>query len=249
MKVTVLGSGAILSGTRACSGFLVESEKAKAVVDLGSGSFLNLKKATDVLSIGSIFLTHYHPDHSSDLAAFLAYKIVVQKFGDVRSSAQINILGPKGLNDFIEKIISAFPILKEANFRIITKELENTTTVVPGFKVKSLQMAHENTIGYRLEAHGKSVTFSGDTAYTKNLVALGRNTDLLVADCSFPDSVGSAQHMTSMQCAKIAKEAEAKALMLTHFYPAVESEPLKKIVKSIYNGKVYVAHDLFALEF
>ncbi|MCX8189822.1 MAG: MBL fold metallo-hydrolase [Candidatus Diapherotrites archaeon] len=249
MKVTVLGSGAIMSSTRACSGYLVESENAKAVVDLGSGSFLNLKKTSDVLSIGTILLTHYHPDHASELASFLAYKLVAFKFGDKRSLSQINLIGPKGLNDFIEKIRAAFPILQEAQYRIITKELDNGKIVVPGFKVKSMPMAHDNCIGYRLEAQGRSVTFSGDTAYTKNLVSLAKNVDLLVADCSFPDSVGSAVHMTPLQCANIAKEAEAKALLLSHLYPAVETEPILKIVKSVYKGKTYVANDLFAVEF
>ncbi|MEM4662669.1 MAG: MBL fold metallo-hydrolase [Candidatus Diapherotrites archaeon] len=248
MKLVVLGSGAVLSKTRACSGFLVESGKAKLIVDLGSGAFLNLKKASDMMEISNVLLTHYHPDHTSDLATFLEYKIVMQKSLGSKSLPQLNVLGPKGLNDFLAKLNETFPLLKEASFKIITKELENSFVMVPGFRVKSMQMNHDNAIAYRVEAEGKSFVFSGDTAYTENLVSLAHKANLLVADCSFPDNRPSSSHMTPLQCAAIAKEADVESLLLTHFYPEIESEPLEKIVSSVYKGKIYVANDLMKLE-
>jgi len=249
MKLTVLGSGAVLSRSRACSGFFVESESGNLLVDLGSGSFLNLKKIADVLNVNTVLFTHYHPDHTSDLAAFIQYKIVAQKLSIVKSLPQLTILGPKGIDEFFSKLNEAFPSIKEASFRKITKELNNSTATVPGFKIRSAQMEHENSIAYRVEDNSKSVVFSGDTAYNANLISLARKTDLLVADCSSPDSAPSAVHMTPSQCAKIAKEADVKALLLTHFYPSIESEPIKEIVSSYYRGKVYIASDLMVLEF
>lgn len=249
MKLTVLGSGSLLSKARACSGFLVEAENKKAVVDLGSGAFLSLKKVTEPISISTVLFTHYHADHASDLAAFIAYKMIAQKYNLVRSVPQLNLLGPKGISEFVENLKVLFPSLKEAPFRILTKELENSFLMMPGFRIKTMQVQHENAIAYRLEADGKSIVFSGDSGYCGNLVSLASNADLLVADCSFPDSMPTSNHMTPAQCAALAKEANAKALLMTHFYPQVEAEPLEKIAKSIYDGKVYVAHDLMVLEF
>ncbi len=60
-----------------------------------------------------------------------------------------------------------------------------------------------------------------DTAYSEQLIPIVKEANLLCMDCTF--DVGHTQlaierqHCTATQCATLAKEAEAKQLLLTHF--------------------------------
>lgn len=248
MKLTVLGSGTVLSKERACSGFLLESGKKKLLIDIGEGALTNLKRVAEPADINTILLTHFHSDHTSALAPFLLYKRLAFKYGVIKDANQLTIIGPKGLAAFCESLDNAFPTLKKVPFKVVTKELGNSFLMLPGFRIKTRIMKHESTIAYRIEAEEKSIVFSGDTAYCEDIISLANEADLLVLECSLPDSLPSSNHLTVSQAASIAKQANVKSLLLNHFYPQVENEPIEKIVKNIYSGTVKTANDLMVIE-
>lgn len=68
---------------------------------------------------------------------------------------------------------------------------------------------------------GRSIGYSGDTRPTKRLVRFFSGVDLLIFDSTFSSkNAGLAlerKHSTSVEAARLAKEAEAKRLVLTHF--------------------------------
>ena len=248
MKLTVLGSGTVLSKERACSGFLLESGKKKLLIDIGEGALTNLKRVAEPADINTILLTHFHSDHTSALAPFLLYKRLAFKYGVIKDANQLTIIGPKGLAAFCESLDNVFPTLKDVPFKVVTKELGNSFLMLPGFRIKTRIMKHESTIAYRIEAEEKSIVFSGDTAYCEDIISLANEADLLVLECSLPDSLPSSNHLTVSQAASIAKQANVKSLLLNHFYPQVENEPIEKIVKNIYSGTVKTANDLMVIE-
>ena len=88
--------------------------------------------------------------------------------------------------------------------------------------------------------------YSGDSEYTDNLVDLAKDADLAVLECGSakPKADG---HLCSEECARIAKLANAKALMLTHFYPETEAVNMEEMEK-IFSGKIIKAHDLLEVE-
>jgi ribonuclease BN (tRNA processing enzyme) len=51
-------------------------------------------------------------------------------------------------------------------------------------------------------------------------------------------------HMTPKLAARVAKEAGIKKLILTHFYPEVENEPIVEIIKKEFSGEVILGSDL-----
>ena len=72
-----------------------------------------------------------------------------------------------------------------------------------------------------VQKQGQSFAFVMDTRYCKNAVSLARGVDTLVAESTFL-SIHEAEalnhgHLTAAHAATIAKEAEAKRLVLTHF--------------------------------
>ena len=76
---------------------------------------------------------------------------------------------------------------------------------------------------------GQSFAFVMDTGMCENAISLARNTDLLICESTYLSSeeaeAESRGHLTAQQAATIAKEANAKLLILTHFsqrYPLTE---------------------------
>ena len=73
MKVTILGSGTCVPRlSRSASSMLVETGKAKILVDLGPGTMRRLLEyGLTIFDLTHIFLTHFHPDHTSELVPLL----------------------------------------------------------------------------------------------------------------------------------------------------------------------------------
>ncbi|MEK7309800.1 MAG: MBL fold metallo-hydrolase [Planctomycetota bacterium] len=75
------------------------------------------------------------------------------------------------------------------------------------------------TLGYRFQLDGKVITYCTDTGYCENAVRLARNADLLITECAYKRGMLSSRwpHLNPDEAARLAKTANAKKLMLTHF--------------------------------
>ena len=119
MKITVLGSGSAFSDpSRFNSAYLVESEDQTFLIDCGSDALRALQKAkTDLFSIGDIFLTHLHADHSGGLPAVLTAMHVL----DRKSPVEVHV--PSTQLEFVR--------LWLANLFIYNRRMSFETTLVP----------------------------------------------------------------------------------------------------------------------
>jgi ribonuclease BN (tRNA processing enzyme) len=105
-------------------------------------------------------------------------------------------------------------------------------------------MAHsEVSVGFRVDARGRSMVYSGDTDYCVNIVRLGKNADLLILECSFPDERKSPGHLTPSFAGKIAREASCKKLLLTHFYPVFQGHDILQECRKEFSGEIVLAED------
>lgn len=102
------------------------------------------------------------------------------------------------------------------------------------------------------ERPGKSVTYCLDTRPCEAGKTLARNVDLLIHEATYTEEyIEEAQnygHSTAAQAAGIAREANAKGLLLTHFstrYPDVT--PLLLEAQAIF-AETRMAHDLMEIE-
>ena len=67
--------------------------------------------------------------------------------------------------------------------------------------------------------------------------------DVLLLECSFPDTMKRNGHLTPSLCGEIAAETNCKKLVLTHFYPEVLKTDIISAVNTVYNGDVILAED------
>ncbi|CKY33597.1 MBL fold metallo-hydrolase [Mycobacterium tuberculosis] len=117
--------------------------------------------------------------------------------------------------------------------------------------------------GFRfdLKKSGVSVTFSGDTTKSDNLITLAQGTDILVHEAvfsldtayfgnAFPPNYLVNSHTSAEQVGEVAAAAKPKQLILRHYAPddLPDSQWLDKIKKN-YSGMTTIARDgqVFAL--
>src|SRR5882672_8236652 len=72
MRLTVLGAcGAWPEAGQACSGFLVEHDGFRLLVDAGYAIVPRLLRVVDAAQVDAVYISHGHPDHCADLNPLL----------------------------------------------------------------------------------------------------------------------------------------------------------------------------------
>jgi len=140
-----------------------------------------------------------------------------------------------------------------------------------GLKVFAFAVDHfpaEPALGYRFEYKGNKVVITGDTKKIQSLVLHARNADLLVSEALSFKMTGIAQkilsehgrtrpakimkdipdyHMSPVQAAEVAREADVKKLVLNHIAPPVTNFLAKRVfmegVREAYAGDIVLGED------
>jgi ribonuclease BN (tRNA processing enzyme) len=241
MQILILGAGVgVPQKERSSPSFLLRVRKHLFLFDTGPGTLHQLAKASiHINEIEQIFYTHSHLDHVLELPFFLfASKYPLQKR---RSPLTVNV--PSLMKDFVRDFIHLFGEQVEVDYPLHIREVDEWEE--DGVRIKTAQMLHrEESVGYRVEAEGRSFVYSGDTEYCKEIVELAKGCNLLALECSFPDDMKVEWHLTPTLCARIAKEAAVKKLLLLHLYPVCKGEQIERSCKKVYDGEIIVAEDL-----
>lgn len=243
MRLTILGSGtATPKLDRNCAGYLLEIDNNKLLFDSGAGTIRRLLELkVDLFEINYTFYTHLHNDHVNDLGAI----IWSNNYGGIRKKA-LNFYGPVGFNQYYNVLIKKLLKPTKINFKINIKELKNSETEINGITVKTREVKHSyatKSIAYRIEHENKVLVYTGDTGHCTAAIDIAKDADVLLAECSFPDNKEAEGHLTPSLAGKIAANAHAKCLILTHFYPEVLRTDIKKSCSREFKGKVILAED------
>ncbi len=247
MKLTILGSGTCVpSLKRNASGYLLEAEGKEVLIDCGSGILLQLERAgKSYKNIDALFITHGHPDHFADLMPLVHALFYTPNF---TRKTDLFIFAPKDFRQYYDKAINS--ILGESkDFQIVFMEVADKVEFAP-WSIYTTDTIHSaDSIAYRFEQGGRSVVFSGDADYDQGIINLSEKVDILIADCSFPDSMKVKGHFSAKECGLLAQKAGVKKLVLSHIYPAdIPDENRITEAKEQFNGNVILAEDLMEIE-
>jgi len=292
---------ALLLGTQGGPNFnLVRGETASVVlfdnrlymVDCGYGSLAALVRAgLNYRDIGHVFLTHLHDDHDADLVSLLGHQWTG---GRVQKTI---VHGPTGTS----RLVAAAVRYNEVNEEIrlidesrsvrgadlaVAKEIAATTapTLVLSegdLTVRAAENTHypsaskerttQRSLALRFDARGRSIVFSGDTAYSENLVALARGAEVLVCEAihvaatkrnfdervkagAYADnSAGIWKHIVDTHtpldvAGRMAREAGVRTLVLNHIIPggwepSLDDGFYRREVAREFKGTVIVGRD------
>lgn len=248
MEITILGSGTgAPSLNRGASGLLVKIKNANLLFDTGPGILRKLLEVgVTYHDLDYIFYTHFHTDHTLDLAAIL----FAAKYSVSLRTRKLDIIAAEGLERFYNSLLAVYgDVIRPENYEVNLRQIREQTLNLGSCRIKTLRMQHTpESLGYRVESGGKTVVYSGDTDSCENIVALGENADALILDCSFPDQMKVVGHLVPQEAATVAKRCNCKRLILSHLYPVCDNIDIAEEAKKIFKGEVIVASDLMTLE-
>jgi ribonuclease BN (tRNA processing enzyme) len=112
-------------------------------------------------------------------------------------------------------------------------------TEVGPFRIRTVRVNHPvEAYAIRIDAGGRSLVYSGDTAESDALVELSRGADLALFEASFLESRDNPPglHLTARGAAEHALRADVGALVLTHLVPWNSREETEAEAVAAYAG-------------
>lgn len=252
MKLTTVGTGtAAPHATRVSAAHLVESGDVRLLLDCGSGSVHRMASlGVDWQSITHVAITHFHADHIADLPLLL----MGWRWGQLPPrSAPVTLYGPPGTGAMVENMARVFGAsLLAPGYPFTVREFVPHEIVRVGEQVTLAAQPVPHTaesVAYSVSDGERRLVYTGDTGVSETLGAWSAGCDLLLAECSLPESMAVREHLTPRQAGQLAAQASAPRLVLTHFYPPAEAVDILGEVAECYTGPTVLATDGWSIEF
>jgi ribonuclease BN (tRNA processing enzyme) len=219
VRLTVLGGcGAWPEAGQACSGYLVEHDGFRLLVDAGYATMPRLLAHTAAERVDAVFVSHGHPDHCADLNPLLRARAL----GDA-PAAPLPVYAPRGALDAVLALDR--PGMLSAAYELWEFTPDATLHIGP-FRAETRLLPHWVTnAGVRLTAGGRVLAYTGDTGPSPHLVELARGADLLLAEATYVAEVPAdsrAYQSSAVQVGRYAAEAGAGRVLLTHLWPGTD---------------------------
>ncbi len=262
------------------------------LIDCGYGTLRALlESGVNYLNIGHVFLTHLHDDHNADLPALLGHQWTQGRIKPTR------VFGPYGT----DKLVQAVNLYNQANTEIRMvdearslqpKAMFAGTVVKAGAEpvavlrngdvtITAIENAHypaeakakipHRSLAYRFDTADRSIVFSGDTAYSDNLVKLAHGADVLVCEAiekevyraiydkrvangayaDNPEGVWKhiiGTHSSTEDAGRMAAAAGVKTLVLNHIIPGdIDDSVFIASARKAFGGEIVVGKDQMVL--
>jgi ribonuclease BN (tRNA processing enzyme) len=245
VRLTVLGSGTIVpSLRRRPSAYLLEAGGLKILLDCGSGCLHRLLEAgAHPDDIDLMLFSHTHIDHTSELPLFL----FSARYAPQTRRRALRIAGSAGFVELFAALERLYGDWISASMyeRRLETLADGGEMRAGGVRIRAAAARHiPSSLALRIEEAGTSLVYTGDTEYSVSVVDLARGCDLLLCECSFADGASCPGHLTPSEAGRIAAEAGARRLLLTHFYPACEEVDRTAQARRTYSGELLLAEDL-----
>ncbi len=291
-KVVLLGTkgGPRINRGRANPSNLVTAAGRSYVVDCGYGVTRQLVEAgVEAHEVHTILITHNHSDHMLELGP-LVYSAWA---GGLREP--IEVWGPPPMGtivaNFLDSVGYDIDIRMEDEGRPDLRKLVRvhefdapSSPTLPGLpgqgaamvferdglRVSAVKVRHPpitHAYAYRFDAPDRSITLSGDTTYSPELIALAEGADVLVLEVMHlggldrllsrnPNAPTLRKHLidshtTTEQLGHVAAEAGVKTLVLSHLAPGDDPSITDAMwiedVRKNFSGKIVLGRDLMTI--
>lgn len=266
------GGPAIRTGSTNPTSSLLCLAGQMVVVDCGLGVTRGLvDQGIALKDISQIVITHLHSDHYLELGPLLHTAWVAGL------KTPVTVRGPEGLQEYWSLFLQAMshdidiriedegrPHL-DSLVRIVCVESEASFAIGPlRVTVHPTEHPPVTCYAYRFEGGGKSVVFSGDTAYLPSLAGFAEGASLLVHEAMLGEAlpalmqrIGNGDHRlmkhwlrshtTAADAAKIATDAGVGALALNHLIPSDDPDygeaEWRASIAEYWSGQFHLGHD------
>ncbi|MFB7668549.1 MBL fold metallo-hydrolase [Kitasatospora sp. NPDC056138] len=239
-RLSVLGTcGAWPEAGRGASGFLLEYDGFRLVLDLGYATLPRLLEHCAGQDLDAVVITHEHPDHCADLSALCrALHFGADRGGLLPLYCTPGVVGRVQAMEPTEDLHGVFDV----------HPLPGSYRIGP-FRLDSLLLPHHVPhAGLRLTAPGLTLAYSGDAGPDPALARLAAGADLFIAGATLqgtgtPPDGTDPYLLSSADAGAWADRAGARHLLLTHFWPGSDRERSIAEARGTFTGEVTAADE------
>ncbi len=237
VELKILGTKSpVCNEQSACPSYYIKYKDTKVILDCGSGShrFFNFNDLSGL----NIFISHFHYDHYTDLYNYMYASYVQKKQNRIEKPINIYIpTYPYSIYESIKVENLTYSNLYDIN-EYSSYNLDNDV------KVDFCKLVHSKFIenyAIRVRIGNKTIVYTGDLSFdAKNeIVNFAKNADILICESTLLKEYNFPEiniHLTAYQAATIAKEANVKKLILTHFNIEEKTEKYLMEAKPVFNN-------------
>ena len=234
--VTPLGTvSPYTKGDMNCPGYLVEYNNKKILLDCGNG-ISRLLDFPSIMNDLSIIITHYHKDHYGDLSVMQYASFSYHNLGLLNN--KINVYIPKN-----EIVHNREAILTTEEGFINYYDIDDNYS----FDIDDLHISFHNNKSHVIESYmvilensDTKIVYTSDVGPTNfdDLVEFSKDADLLICESSFllKHNAHSKYHLTANDAGLLAKKADVKKLVLTHFWPDEDKNNYLEEAKEVFEN-------------
>lgn len=225
----------------ACSGYLLEYDGFRVVLDLGFGTVSRLLQHCPADALDAVIVTHEHPDHCADLTGLGRAHYATDPRQPLPLYATAGVL----------RVLTSMEPRPDPHAVFDVHDLAGTVDLGP-FRLTAIRLPHHvPSFGVRLSASDLVVAYTGDSGPSPELARLGAGADLFIADATLqgPSPDTEARYvMTATEAGTWAARAGARRLMLTHFWPGSDRARSIAEAREVFPGETIAAEDGLVIE-
>ncbi len=247
MRLTIVGcSGSYAGPASPASCYLVQEEQDgrtwSLLLDLGSGALGALQRHLDPRLLDGMVISHLHPDHCIDLTGMYVFR----RYHPLGTPSEpVPVWGPPGT---LARFVGMYPGIEEhlAHQIYAVGDLDDGLVLTVGpFTVTARRVRHPvEAYGFRVEANGRVLAYSGDTDSCAGLLDLLAGAHLALVDSAFVDGRDTTTgiHLSGSRAAQAALDAGGVGrLMLTHIPAWNDPEVCRAQAAAVWPGEVELA--------
>jgi len=234
IDVTILGcSGTYAGPLGACSGYLVEADGHKVLMDCGPGTLARLQEFMPLTELDAVVLSHSHPDHWLELPIL---RNALRYILDVRG---VPVFSTTETLDMAEAVCGV-DLGPTFNWSVIT---DGDDVAIGPLRARFSRTDHPpETLAIRLDHAGTSVAYSADTGPGWSFTEFGPGIGLAICEATaLTTDVTFGVHLTPTEAGKMCRDAGVGELVLTHQLPGSDPEEFRRIGSEAYGAPVHIA--------
>ncbi|HZQ36717.1 MAG TPA: MBL fold metallo-hydrolase [Dehalococcoidia bacterium] len=231
LRVTFLGTGDPFgSGGRMQSAVLLDAGAAGSfLLDCGGTTLLALARAEiDPDTIDAVLISHFHGDHFGGVPLLLL-DLVANRDGDRAIRPRpLTIAGPAGSEQRLREAMAlfrweeAFAAAERMDLlRFVELGPDQPGSVGP-LRAEPFAAVHTpEALMFRLTLAGRTIAYSGDTAWTEAIVPLSAGADLFICQC-YTFSLSQDTMLSHAELMAQRKRLSCRRIVLTHIGAELE---------------------------
>jgi ribonuclease BN (tRNA processing enzyme) len=214
------------------SGYLVEEDGRRVLLDCGPGVLPRLRRLEGWPQVDAIVITHFHLDHWGDLVPWAFGGL----FGAGREVPAPELWLPRGGRDTLhglDPVLYANAVLELFD---VHEYEERTPFTAAGFELVAYRMLHYalESYGLRVSNEERTLAYSADSAPCPGLIHLARKADLFLCEATLAQpEQGIRGHLTWDEAQEAYETAGATRLVIIH---RPDELPLPDGIERAYDG-------------